>query len=94
MLPSPCCGCMLRLLLQGSVREQLHALCDASPVCAPARLRKQRAAVEQLQSDREHLQAEVSTLRMQLEHSKARVLQLQRQLQQQLTAAPNGKRQG
>jgi hypothetical protein len=62
---------MLLLLLHGSVREQLEALCDASPVCAPVRIRKQREAAEQLQSKREHLQAEVSILRMQLERSQA-----------------------
>jgi chromosome segregation ATPase len=85
------------LLLQGSVQEQLEALWDLSPVCAPARLRKQRKANEQLesdntqlQSDKAQLQAEVLALRTQLEHSQAQVLQLQ----QQLTAAQSGDQQG
>ena len=64
---------MLLLLLQGSVRQQLEALCDLSPVCAPVRLRKQREAVEQLRSDKEQLRAEVLALRMQLERSQAQV---------------------
>jgi predicted nucleic acid-binding Zn-ribbon protein len=79
------------LLLQGSVREQLEALCDISPVCAPTRLKRQREAVEQMRSDKEQLQAEVLALRMQLERSQAQVQQLQ---QQQLTAAQSGKQQG
>lgn len=62
------------LLLQGSVREQLEALCDRSPVCAPAMLRKQRETIGQLQS-------EVETLRMQLHRSQTQVQQLQQQLE-------------
>lgn len=30
-------------MLQGSVAEQLDALCDLSPICAQARLRQQHA---------------------------------------------------
>jgi hypothetical protein len=59
--------------LQGSVREQLEALCDRSPVCAPAMLRGQRETIGQLQ-------LEVETLQMRLQRSQAQVQQLQRQL--------------
>jgi predicted outer membrane protein len=61
------------LLLQGSVREQLEALCDLSTVCAPAQLRKQREANKQLRS-------EVKTLRMQLQRSQSQNQRLQQQL--------------
>jgi hypothetical protein len=63
----------LLLLLQGSVQEQLEALCDLSPVCAPAQARKHREANKQLQ-------LEVKTLRMQLQRSQAQNQLLQQQL--------------
>jgi hypothetical protein len=75
-------------LPQGSVQQQLEALCDLSPVCAPALLRRQREANAQLRLDKEQLQAEVLSLRMQLGLS-----QVQVQQQQQVTAAPSGKQQ-
>jgi hypothetical protein len=85
------------LLLQGSVQQQLEAMCDLSAVCAPARLRKQREANEQLESDntqlrsdKEQLQADVLALRRQLELRQAQV----QQLQQQLKAAQSGDQQG
>ena len=81
---------MLLLLLQGSVRQQLQALCDVSPVCAPVRLKRQREAVAHLLSDKVQLQAEVLALRTQLELRQAQV----EQLQQQLTAVPSGNQQG
>jgi hypothetical protein len=60
-------------LLQGSVQQQLEALCDISPVCAPARLRKQREANAQLHLDKEQLQAEVLAMRTQLGLSQGQV---------------------
>jgi hypothetical protein len=100
-----CCRVFVLLLfllhvaipLQGSVRQQLEALCDLSPVCAPGRLRRQREANEQLESDntqlrsdKEQLQADVLALRSQLELSQAQVQQLQREL----TAAQTGEQHG
>jgi hypothetical protein len=63
-------------VLQSSVGEQLDALLDRSPVCAPARLQSQRA-------DNEELQEEVDSLQKQLARSQAR----NRQLEQHLAAA-------
>jgi uncharacterized protein YlxW (UPF0749 family) len=70
-----CCVSLLvlLLLLQGSVQEQLEALCDSSPVCAPAQARRQREANKQLRVDNR-------SLRIQLQRSQAQVQQLQRQL--------------
>ena len=65
-------------------------MCDRSPVCGPARSSRQREAIDQLRSDKEQLQAEVSALQMQLELSQAQV----QQLQQQLKAAPSGGQHG
>jgi hypothetical protein len=81
---------MLFLLLQGSVRQQLQALCDVSPVYAQVRLKRQREAVAHLLSDKVQLQAEVLALRTQLELRQAQV----EQLQQQLTDVPSGNQQG
>jgi hypothetical protein len=111
MLPRPAAECLFPAvaaaaaaaaacyyrLLQGSVQQQLEQLCDISPVYAPTRLRRQRAANEklwsdnvQLRSDKEQLQAQVLALRMHLGHSQAQV----QQPQQQLTAAQSGKKEG
>lgn len=66
-------------MLQCSVEEQLDALCDLSPICAPARLKQQLKNNEQLQQEN-------STLRRQVEESAAQI----KQLQQQLAAAQAG----
>jgi hypothetical protein len=54
------------LLLQGSVRQQVEALCDLSPLCAPARLRSQREANRQLRSINKQLRSQNVALRLQL----------------------------
>jgi hypothetical protein len=64
----------LLLLLQGSVQQQLDALCDLSPVCAPARLKRQKEATERQQE-------EIEILRIQLQRSQAQVQRLQQQLE-------------
>ncbi len=50
-----CMHAMLLLLLlpflQGSVQQQLEALLDLSPVCAPARLEKQQEINKQLMAE-------------------------------------------
>jgi hypothetical protein len=53
------------LTLQGSVQQQLEELCDLSPLCAPARLKRQKEVIKQLQ-------LENTALRLQLEGSQAR----------------------
>lgn len=59
--------------------EQLDALLDSSPVCAPARLERQRAENRQLQEAIQELREEVASLREQLACSQTRVRQLQQQ---------------
>lgn len=61
---------------------QLNALCDLSPVCAPARLRRQQAAVAAAAVRERLLQQENANLRAQLARSEERVRQLQVQLQE------------
>lgn len=69
LLLTLCCGVPAHVL-QGSVLQQFDALCDVSPVCAPARLKRLKEAAA----------AEVQQLRQQLACSQAEVQQLQRQL--------------
>lgn len=81
---------MLLLLLQSSIQQQLEALCELSPLCAPAFLKKQKEVNEQQQ-------AEISALRSKLRHSQGQLARSQGQLrrseaqvqllQQQLEAA-------
>jgi septal ring factor EnvC (AmiA/AmiB activator) len=70
----------LLLFLQSSVQQQLEALCELSPLCAP-HLKMQKEVTEQLQ-------AEISALHSKLRRSEAQV-QL---LQQQLEAAQDGQK--
>lgn len=62
---------VLLLLLQGSVSDQLEALCDRSPVCAPMRLRRAREAIRGLQQDLSRSQAEVRRLQQQAKAGQA-----------------------
>jgi hypothetical protein len=55
---------LLVLVLQGSVQQQLEELCDRSPLCAPARLKRQKEVIKQLRMDN-------TILRLELELSKA-----------------------
>ena len=55
--------------------QQLDALCDRSPVCAPARLRRQQAENQRLHQANQGLQE-------QLAQSRAHNRQLQQQLAQ------------
>lgn len=61
-----------------SVSEQLDALCDRSPVCAPARLRRHKEAAA---AREQHLHLEISSLHRQLQHSQAEVERLKQQLE-------------
>jgi hypothetical protein len=66
--------------VQGPVWQQLVELCDLSPLCAPARLRRQKEANKhlrsvntQLCSDNKQLQSENAALRLQLQRSQANI---------------------
>ena len=74
---------VLLLVVQGSVQQQLEELCDLSPVCAPARLKRQKEANAQLR-------VEVEILRMQLQRSQAQIQRLQQQQQQDEAAQAAG----
>lgn len=69
-------------MLQGSVSQQLNAMCDSSPVCAPARLQKLRESLQAAAIREEDLcqqldcsHAEVERLHQQLKEAQERQLQ-------------------
>jgi septal ring factor EnvC (AmiA/AmiB activator) len=69
--------------LQSSVVQQLEALCELSPLCAPTHLQKQKEVNKQQQ-------AEIAALRSKLRHSQTQLRRSEAQvqlLQQQLEAA-------
>lgn len=57
-------------LLQGSVQQQLEELCDRSPLCAPARLNRQKEVIKQLRLDNTILRLELSKAKQQQQHKK------------------------
>jgi hypothetical protein len=71
---------MLLLLLQSSVQQQLEALCELSPLCAPAFLKKQKEVNAQLQAANTALREKLRHSQKQLRCSEAQVERLQQQL--------------
>lgn len=64
------------MMLQGSVSQQLDDLCDSSPVCVPARLKRYRESQTLLQA----AAAREEELRMHLQQRDAEVARLLQQL--------------
>lgn len=94
----------LLLLLQASVQQQLEALCDLSPLCAPAHLKRQKEVNKQLQAELcalhsklrhsqgqlRHSQGQLSRSEAQLRRSEAQVQLLQQQLEGAQTDGQKG----
>jgi hypothetical protein len=54
---------VLLLLLQSSIQQQLEALCELSPLCAPAYLKRQKEANERLQAVNATMRQKLRTAR-------------------------------
>jgi septal ring factor EnvC (AmiA/AmiB activator) len=83
--------------VQESVQQQLEALCELSPLCAPAHLKQQKGTNKQLQAEISALRSKLRHSQTQLRHSEAQLRRSEAQLrrseaqvqllQQQLEAA-------
>jgi septal ring factor EnvC (AmiA/AmiB activator) len=76
--------------VQESVQQQLEALCELSPLCAPAHLKQQKETNKQLQAEIYALRSKLRHSRTQLRNSEAQLRRSEAHvqlLQQQLEAA-------